>query len=167
MQIEKWKQVPNFEGYYEINEKGDVRSLHKRHYKKLIAKSIDKEGYHNVKLSKNGKQSTILLHRLVAETFIPKIDGKSEINHIDANKLNNQVSNLEWCTHSENIRHAFRLGLIPRKKIPVIDKCLGKVFSCSKEAAEFYGINHSTMRNYLSGNIKKNRTCAEYLRSGA
>lgn len=162
-----WKPVYEYEGFYEVNEDGEIRSLHKRHFEKLLAKRINKEGYHQVNLSKNGKLKTLAVHRIVGFAFLHQPEGKKHINHIDANKLNNKAENLEWCDHSHNIRHAFSLGLIPRKKIPVIDNCSGKVFSCSKEAAEFYGINHSTMRNYLSGNIKTNPTCAQYLREAA
>jgi hypothetical protein len=74
----------------------------------VVSQRINNRGYKTVRLS----SSTKMVHRLVAEMFIPNTDGKPFINHIDGNKLNNHVSNLEWCTHSENMRHAIRTGLM-------------------------------------------------------
>lgn len=69
------------------------------------------KGYRRVLLSKNGVKKHFLVHRLIAETFIPKADDRNYVNHKDGNKLNNCVSNLEWCTRSENQIHAYKKGL--------------------------------------------------------
>ena len=66
-------------------------------------------------LSKQGKVKTITVHRLVAQAFIPNPDSKPEVNHIDGDKKNNNMSNLEWCTSSENVQHAVDTGLINNK----------------------------------------------------
>jgi hypothetical protein len=75
----------------------------------------DREGYQTVRLCSNGKFSYPKVHRLVASAFIPNPEGKSEVNHIDGNKSNNNVDNLEWCTKSENMKHAYKLGLRKNK----------------------------------------------------
>jgi hypothetical protein len=68
-------------------------------------------GYKQVQIMRLGKRYTRYVHRLVAECFIEKADGMDEVNHIDGNKSNNCVSNLEWCNHSKNLKHAFATGL--------------------------------------------------------
>lgn len=83
-----------------INKKGKKRKTY-----------ITSYGYEHIQLHKNGKRKTFRIHRLVAEHFIPNYDNKTEVNHIDGNKLNNNVKNLEWCTRSENQLHAYKIGL--------------------------------------------------------
>lgn len=84
----------------------------------------DRQGYRTVRLCSNGRLTYPKVHRLVASAFIPNPDGKLEVNHIDGDKSNNNVDNLEWCTKSENMRHAYKLGLkktggdnSPRRKL--------------------------------------------------
>lgn len=77
-------------------------------------------------LNKNKNQKTILIHRLIAQTFIPNSENKLEVNHIDGNKQNNNIENLEWCTKSENHKHAFKIGLCKPNNIK------GDDHSCSK-----------------------------------
>lgn len=90
----------------------------RNHYVKggIISTRINNCGYVSVRLSKNGKIYTRFVHRLMAEAFIPNPLNKKYVNHIDGDKKNNSLKNLEWVTHSENIRHAYRLGLIPSYK---------------------------------------------------
>lgn len=103
-----WKPVKNFEGLYEISDKGDVYSLITG---KILKHSIKRTGYHQVTLSKAGRLTYKGVHNLVAESFIPNPEGKKQINHKDGNKSNNSVGNLEWCTSQENIIHAiYTLG---------------------------------------------------------
>lgn len=78
---------------------------------KVLKPSIDKDGYEKVVLTKNGKRKTYRVHRLVAMAFIPNPYSKKTVNHIDGNKLNNCVDNLEWATHKEQKEHAIKHGL--------------------------------------------------------
>lgn len=112
---EIWKPIKGYEGLYEVSNLGRVKSLPKRagfSVRKEFIKSIfsDKEGYLKVDLC-NGRGKQMYVHRLVADAFIPNCDNKPMVNHIDGNKQNNSVENLEWCTCQENTIHAFNLGL--------------------------------------------------------
>lgn len=78
---------------------------------KPLVGHIDRCGYREVLLSENGKTKNYFVHRLVAQAFIPNPDNLPCVNHRDGNKLNNSVDNLEWCTHRENTKHSFRIGL--------------------------------------------------------
>lgn len=120
--VEEWKPVVGFEGYYEVSDLGKVRSLDRtvpckksgvsKRKGKLLNIYLRKE-YLAAALSKGGKGKAKFVHRLVAESFIPNPLGKPCVNHEDGNKLNNNKTNLSWCTYSENTYHAYRTGLIP------------------------------------------------------
>lgn len=105
----KWKPVFNYEGLYEVNQYGDVRSL--RRNNKLMTKMVNKWGYVTVGLRKNHEYKTKTVHRLVMQSFTNRLGKSFQVNHLDGNKENNHLSNLEWCTTSENIKHAYRIGL--------------------------------------------------------
>jgi len=112
--MEEFKCINGYENYYQISNYGNVKTLYNR-YKKCIFKKpfIRKDGYVVINLIKDKKQTTFYLHKLVAGHFIQQ-DGdvlKSEVNHIDGNKQNNNVDNLEWCTSSFNSKHAYDTGL--------------------------------------------------------
>lgn len=116
----KWIDIPGYEGIYQINEHGLVKSL-SRYVKvgqklrflreRLLAISIKKEGYRFVRLSKEAVDVGYRINRVVAIVFIPNPFNLPEVNHKDGNKANNHVSNLEWVTKQENLAHALRIGL--------------------------------------------------------
>lgn len=120
-----WKDVPGFEGLYIVNELGIVKGVDrivyrsdgvKQTYKESIKKqSISKRGYYYVTLSKDGKSTKVKIHRLIGKLFIPNPENKPQLNHIDGNKLNNSLDNLEWVTNKENSNHAIYSGLIDNK----------------------------------------------------
>lgn len=96
---------------YIINEQGDIISFKRSQPRKLV-RSIDKDGYIKVNItSKDGKNRRTFLHRLIAQTFIPNPENKSQVNHIDGIKTNNSINNLEWCTSKENVIHAVKTKL--------------------------------------------------------
>lgn len=97
-----------FNGAYILYSDGRVWSNLTNRYLKPC---LDGKKYRIVNLKKKTKK----IHRLVAENFIPRVEGKNHVNHIDGNKDNNDISNLEWCTNQENALHAFRLGLRSNK----------------------------------------------------
>lgn len=104
---EIWKTINDFKNY-EVSNLGRIKSLPRPKTKGGILKSqINKLGYSKITLLKNGKQYLFSIHRLVAEAFISNPNNLPEVNHKDGNKQNNCVDNLEWVTHSENIKHRF------------------------------------------------------------
>ena len=118
--MEVWKDIAGYEGLYQISNLGRVKSLERevkvgrgtRHQAELIVKQETlNNGYLRVRLSKNGDMSGYLVHRLVAKMFIPNVANWTEVNHKNGVKTDNYVENLEWISHKENMRHAFRTGL--------------------------------------------------------
>lgn len=105
-------------GLYQVSNLGNVRSLNYRKSNKikLLSFRYNTIGYVYVCLSKNGFHKYVSIHRLVANTFLKNKNHYLQVNHIDGNKLNNHVENLEWCNPIENMNHAFKTGLINFKK---------------------------------------------------
>ena len=110
---EIWKAIKDYEGKYEVSNLGRVKSLertsrlNRKIKERILAPREYTGGYLRVQLSRKD----FYIHRLVAETFIPNPENKSQVNHIDGNKRNNRVDNLEWNTPLENNLHAIRTGL--------------------------------------------------------
>lgn len=117
---EIWKDVKGYEGLYQVSNLGRVKSIQYFNHKnnkaytrnRLLKPIINEKGYARVDLFKNKKSKRVRIHRLVAETFIPNMYNLPEINHIDGNKQNNCIDNLEWCTHKHNMKEAYKLGLV-------------------------------------------------------
>lgn len=117
--MEKWKDIKGYEGYYQISNAGRVKSV-KRAYKtkrsfitvpEKIRSLINVHGYLYCELWKNGEHQRYAIHRLVASAFIPNPDNLPVVNHLDGDKANNNVFNLEWCSNFENNLHAYKTGL--------------------------------------------------------
>jgi len=121
---EIWKDVKDYEGWYQVSNKERVKSLQRTIYyssgavrlqnSKLLTLRVA-NGYLGLTLRKMNKNRTASLHRLMAECFIDNPENKPEVNHIDGNKLNNKLDNLEWVTKSENAKHAWDNGLCVKK----------------------------------------------------
>lgn len=118
---EIWKDVVGYEGYYEVSNLGNVRSVDREIVKSdgvvqprtghEMTKILNEDGYPTVKLSKESCSRRLFVHRLVAEVFVPNPNGLYEINHIDYDRQNASADNLEWATHTDNIlysKSAFR-----------------------------------------------------------
>jgi len=110
-----WKLIPGYEGRYRINEEGHVDSCFFGTWRRRRT-SITPTGYHNIALCLRAERREYRLARLVAELFIPNLEDKPEVNHIDGDKDNNHADNLEWMTHEENMAHAAANGLIPDRR---------------------------------------------------
>lgn len=107
---EIWKDIEGYEGLYQVSNYGNVKSMERTIYKrkcKTIMKtpSLSGKGYLKTSLCKNGKIKYAFIHRLVAQAFIPNPENKPTVDHIDRNKLNNNVNNLRWATYTEQIRN--------------------------------------------------------------
>ena len=109
---EIWKPVVGFENTYMVSSYGNVKGIVRSGSTGCMLKPIENRcGYQTVSLYEHPISKRCMVHRLVALAFIPNPDGKRTVNHKDGNKKNNCVDNLEWATHSENHKHAYRIGL--------------------------------------------------------
>lgn len=125
MEKEIWKDIPGYEGYYQISTFGNVKSIDRtvkqvcgknpskyqyNHYKSVLLKPFyRKDGYIEVSLCKNKKYKKYLIHRLMGITFLENKYNYPEINHKDENKQNNNLSNLEWCTSKYNTNYGTKI----------------------------------------------------------
>lgn len=133
------KDINGYEGLYAITTTGRVWSYRN---KKFLKPGMGQSGYLHIGLNKNGVRKNFSIHRLVAEAFIENTKGRAaEVNHIDENKLNNRVSNLEWLTHEENVNYGTRNKRV-REALgkPVYCIELDQVFKSQKAAAEALGV---------------------------
>lgn len=108
MTDEVFVMVPGYNDRYLISNRGRIISLNSG---SEMAQYVQKNGYAAVKLHTHNVKRTFLVHRLVASAFVPNPNGLAEVNHIDGDKLNNSADNLEWVTHSQNMRHSIEVGL--------------------------------------------------------
>ena len=149
--MNNWYPIKDWEGLYEINKNGDVRNAKT---KKLIVGDINNCGYYRVALYNQGQGKKYFRHRLVAEHFLDKPEGKDFVNHIDGDKSNNSLENLEWVSQSENEKHAFANGLKQKTNKPfIIEFVNGDIkkyenqYVCAKEI----GCSQSSVKNWLNG----------------
>lgn len=149
----EWRSIPGYEGCYQVSDRGDVRSI--RQNSRTLKPWIDCWGYHNVCLHKDGKPNKKKVHRIVAEVFVHPFNGE-QVNHKDGSKLNNSVENLEWCSGSENMAHAYKCGLHSKVK-PVRIVELGIEFCSVSEAARYIGGNHVGIIRCLDGKRRTHR----------
>ena len=112
MAIERiWKDIVWYEWYYVVSDKWEIKSIRKN---KIMSLCKNGSWYLVVSLNKEWKQKTLSVHRIIAECFIKKIEWKNIVNHINWNKVDNSIYNLEWCTQSENVKHWYaKLWIMP------------------------------------------------------
>ena len=170
LENEEWRPIPNYEGFYEVSNLSRVKRLW-HEYKTIRGDSvirlsnpeyilkgnINKWGYHKVLLRKEGKATPHLVHRLVASSFISNTENYETVNHMDCNKLNNTVENLEWCTRNSNTAHAWENGLYTNftSKIVICTQSK-KEWESVKSAAIELNIRPQTLARMLRGDRKNN-----------
>ena len=156
---EIWKDCKGYEGLYQVSNLGRVWNIKLQRY---LKGSYNKDGYIRVNLTaKNGKCKTESVHRLVALAFIPNPKGLPQVNHIDENKENNCVDNLEWTSIKDNANHGTRNKRISKaNSISVYCFELDKTFYGAREAERELGINHSSISKACRG---KQKTAGGYL----
>ena len=142
----KWKILKENENY-SINEKGEIKN---NITKKILSPSINKDsGYYQIDLWKNNKSRKYTLHRLVASNFIPNLENKPTVDHIDGNRLNNDISNLRWATYSEQNSRFNTFG-VRSEKIKVINVNGEElIFNRIKDVAEHFNCNISNISQML------------------
>lgn len=166
---EDWKDVENYEGYYQISSLGRVRSVTRliiyktgkrfTYKSRILKQRTDKDGYLRITLNKECKLSTMSMHRLVAIHFIPNPDNLLQVNHLDGDKTNNSISNLEWCNVYDNLKHSYREGLKKTKLNEQDVKDIKELYKLGKhtqkQIGELYGVN----KEHINGIINnKKRT---------
>lgn len=150
---EIWRDIEGYEGLYQVSDLGRVKSLYTN---RILKGSKDAKGYLIVKLCKNSIKSNKTIHRLVAQAFIPNPENKPQVNHIDENKTNNMVSNLNWMTSKENNNHGTRTQRIS-KPIKAIDIATSEynIYCSIRECARQLGLNPSHITSVLKGRYKQ------------
>ena len=152
--IEEYRDIIGYEGRYQISDYGNVKSL----YDDIIMKPFKNyKGYFKIRLRKNKKKKNYRIHRLVGIMFIPNPDNKPEINHIDGNKINNHVTNLEWNTQEENYFHSVNvLGNSITKKVIQMDMDGNElnIYNSINEASKELNIPRENIRKCLIGERK-------------
>lgn len=157
--MEIWTNIKDVPGY-EVSSEGRIRNSKTG---RIMKTPVNSKGYKVIALRNNSMRnhySQKSVHRLVADNFYDGDHTDLDVNHIDGNKLNNHISNLEFCTRSENVSHAFRLGLKQpsrQKKVRVIET--GKVFNSIRECGRVIGCDQSMICQCLNG---KMRSCNGY-----
>lgn len=178
---EKWKDIKNYEGFYQISNLGRVKSLIFRNNvcnikKEKILKPTDNgNGYLIVSLHKNKNRKVFYIHRLVGQTFIENKEHLKEINHKDGNRKNNNIDNLEWCNRKYNVEHSYRnngrksafseiKGNKHRLSIPIkqysLDRQFIKKFDSMKQASEEMNICYTSIQRCRT---KKQKTAGNYI----
>ena len=151
------KYIKGYERLYSITEDGCVYS----HYLKSFLKPVKiRKGYYQIGLSKNGERKFYLIHRLVAETYIPNPNNLPIVNHKDENPKNNSINNLEWCDAKYNVnygtrneRAAAKISQKNSKAVYCIE--LNKIFKSQTEAAKELGISQGNISSCCAGKLEK------------
>lgn len=182
-ELEIWRDVVGYEGYYQVSNMGNVRSIDrwvtsktgvKRFYKGVaIKQNVNPvSGYYQVGLRKKGKHKTFRVHCLVAMAFLENEAGLSDVDHIDCDKSNNTVNNLRYVSHADNMRLAQENGRFNYEKMAerlrnpemraIVDKAHmkpiirddGAIFESIKEAAKAIGCHPTLIGHQLHGRVK-------------
>jgi hypothetical protein len=132
--MEEFRDIKGYEGLYQISNLGRVKSIKNNIF---LKQALNTSRYYIVCLSKKGKKKTSLIHRLIAQCFVSNKNNKPVINHINMIRTDNSISNLEWCTHSENVNHSYRNNNSSRPFLKGV-----KHFKCKLSEQEVYCIRY-------------------------
>lgn len=155
---EIWRDIPKYEGYYQVSNLGKVKSVKRtikykdgriyKYHSKILKPKKDTKGYLQVSFNVNGLKSNHRIHRLVAETFIGKPKGKLiSVNHIDGVKTNNNLANLEWVTYSENTKKGHELGLFDKAVEKTRKRMLNNQYNSKSVVLEIKATNEQIKFN--------------------
>ena len=183
MKKEIWKDIKGYEGKYQVSNSGQIKSLERRVYinknhlfykqgqryfvkKERLLKQIlsigtlKKKGYLTVALYKNNIPKWNTVHRIVVVAFIPNLKNKPQVNHKNGIKTDNRIENLEWCTGSENMRHAIGMGLfigekasnakLKEKEVIMIRRLYRPLTPSARILAQKYNVSKSTIVNIIN-----------------
>lgn len=155
--MEQWKAVAGYEGLYEVSNFGRVKSLgnDKKKKEKILSPGVNSREYLKIGLRKDRTRVTHSIHRLVAAAFIDNPDGKRTVNHKDGNKKNNNVTNLEWATDSENVKHSYAsLGRASGERHGGANAEIRRLYAVGnishRELGEMFGISKTQIGYILS-----------------
>ena len=154
---EIWKPIKNYENLYEISNFGVIRKVKTKRPLKVFYRT---NGYYTTSLCKDYKVTMVYLHRLIAETFIPNPDNLPCVNHIDGNKTNNDLNNLEWCSLLDNIRHAYKNSLMENNRKVAQYDINGnyiKTYNSTNEASKETNISQSSISMCALGKYKQTK----------
>lgn len=161
----RWATVPK-NNNYEISDEGEVRN---KNTGRILSGSVNNGGYRTVHINRN--ESPDFVHRLVAETFIqnPEPDIRKDVNHKDGDKMNNNVSNLEWVTRSKNVKHAYEHGLNRpsgggHNKRSILVEETGEIYQSQEECARAIGGSIGGVSMSVNGNRKTDTYKGYHLR---
>ena len=159
---EIWKSIADYGDKYEVSNFGRVRNKNGSVLKPFLTHG----GYLMVALCYKGKKTNIRLHRLVAQMFVPNPDCKAEVNHRNGIKTENNAANLEWCSKSENMIHAYLNGLqtkgaFPTRRVLCVED--GAIYKTIGEAARAYNIHRETVRSSCVRLYKKGKHTFRYV----
>lgn len=166
MMEETWKYIEGYNNTYTVSNLGNIKGKRGN----TLKPQLQKDGYYHIQLYLNGKAMGFLIHRLVITTFISPYIRGMEVNHIDGDKLNNKVSNLEWVEHKDNMSHAVINNLMKPEKLynnknackKIINNESGIIYDSVCEASKSIGISQSHLSNMLKGRFR-NTTSMSYI----
>lgn len=159
-QQEQWREVQGYNGRYQVSDMGNVRSAW---FGKLIKPQGQNSGYQMVSLTYKRKHKNMLVHRLVANAFLPLIEGKHVVNHLNGDKSDNRLNNIEWCSQSENVLHAFKTGRKKAHGLPArwryspvraIQSGLSLSYESVTSASRALRVGRSAISNVLTGRAR-------------